>query len=245
MGKKDDQDDWAFKLDSDVTNNTESESLMMDGSVFDDTNSSVRELKAKLTQNASKTKRKTKHKALKVDHSKRVTKKSRRAVAKELNVDQTNSSIYTQNYCTRMERMTAGTVDAAFLIAIVLGCQFLAPLINEILDEFLVVITNVISVSPELLTEYGWAIVAAALILLFYTIPSILYKASIGKSFMNIYVGKESQVGRYASIPQAFMREVFFKPISVLSVFGILMIFVNREQRSLHDRLSGTSVLKR
>lgn len=237
MVNKEDQDDWDFSLDEDATLGTSNENVLS----LD--NKDVDELKKQVKK---KSKKKKVIKDLSVEHTRRGSiKKSRRAVARELNPEKTKTDIYKQKYCSKAERLIADGIDLGLIIGIVFGSQFITPMINKIIDDFLIIITSLLPLTPEFLAANGWIGVSIIGIFFLYSIPSILFKKSIGKSLLNLYIGKNSQVGRYANLPQAFMRELVFKPISILSVFGILMMLVNRDSRALHDRLSGTAVLKR
>ena len=237
MAKKENQDDWDFSLDEDATLGTSNENILG----LDDKN--VGDLKKKVKRRPVKKKVLN---DLSVEHTRRGSvKKSRRAVARELNTEKTKTDIYKVKYCSKIERITAGGIDLALLVGIVFGSHFISPMINKIIDDFLIIITSFLPLTPEFLAANGWIGVSLIGVFILYIVPSILFKRSIGKSFLNLYVGKNSQAGRNANFAQAIMRELVFKPISILSIFGLLMMLVNRESRALHDRLSGTAVLKK
>lgn len=70
-------------------------------------------------------------------------------------------------------------------------------------------------------------------------------------SYTNTSVGKKalglSIRGKYQyelSVSQALLRELIFKPLSLISVVGGLWAFVDKEKRSLHDILSATLVIE-
>lgn len=243
MGSDKDQDDWSFEIKDDTT---KSETLKVDESVFDDTNTSVRNLKSKVSSTGSKTKKRTeKYKSLKIDEEKRVVKKSRRAIARELNPNSRASAthLFVQRYANIHERIAADLIDTAMVVVFVFAAKFFAPVFSQYTSKGVESISS-FGVNSPLVAEYSWLFIAIALILIFYTIPSILYRRSMGKSMFNLYIGSEAKTATKANFIQTLFRELIFKPISICSLFGILMIMVGKNQRSLHDRLTGTSVLK-
>ena len=68
------------------------------------------------------------------------------------------------------------------------------------------------------------------------------YNKSVGKNIMGLKV-----VGVKAdsiSWNIAFQREMLFKPVSILSILGILYPFIRRNGQTLHDVLASTRVVK-
>lgn len=64
---------------------------------------------------------------------------------------------------------------------------------------------------------------------------------TIGKNIMGIKVLGNTEDS--ISIKVAFMREMIFKPISFLTIIGILYPFIKDEGDPFHDSLSGTQVI--
>lgn len=64
---------------------------------------------------------------------------------------------------------------------------------------------------------------------------------TVGKKIMDLEV---RDIDRPTiTISQAFLREMILKPLSIISIFGILYVFVNKERKTLHDILSLTFVV--
>lgn len=72
------------------------------------------------------------------------------------------------------------------------------------------------------------------------SVPHIIFGASFGKKMMNVKVfGSERQP---AGFLQSFMREIILKPVSLISVLGVMMCFFSKKRKMLHDHLVNTEV---
>ena len=47
----------------------------------------------------------------------------------------------------------------------------------------------------------------------------------------------------FMPIGKTFMRELFLKPISMVSIFGLAMYFFNDNKQTLHDKICETVVI--
>lgn len=72
-------------------------------------------------------------------------------------------------------------------------------------------------------------------------LPAMYSKKTPGKSMMNIYIG-HGTMGEKPSKGAIFMRELIFKPLTILSVIGVLIGLKNDGSRCLHDMITGTAL---
>lgn len=104
---------------------------------------------------------------------------------------------------------------------------------------------SVASFIPHDLRNYGdQYLLAAVFFFAFYLIVVVLFTAvsgrSIGKKFTRLIVKSTDESS--VSFVQVLWRELIVKPISVISIVGILFYFIEGKRRMLHDYLSGTSL---
>jgi uncharacterized RDD family membrane protein YckC len=66
---------------------------------------------------------------------------------------------------------------------------------------------------------------------------------SVGKKVMGLYV--RNKYNHTISLPQAFLREMIYKPLSALSIVGVLYALINDEKKTLHDLLASTIVVSK
>lgn len=140
-----------------------------------------------------------------------------------------------------IDRIVAGVIDLAYLGGIVFSAQFFVPMVRK---EYLkILIERGINqmLAPEVLDNYiQMGIVAVSLIVL-YLFPTFLFGKSIGKIFRGQRIGKVKD-GVSISRFMAVIREVILRPISLVSVIGILMMFFGDKRQALHDKILQTSV---
>lgn len=82
-----------------------------------------------------------------------------------------------------------------------------------------------------------------SLVATFYGIvmPVAFYNNTIGKKFLNL---KVRGVDKYTlTISEAFIREIIYKPISIVCIAGFFVPFYNKEKQSVHDKLANTIVI--
>jgi uncharacterized RDD family membrane protein YckC len=77
---------------------------------------------------------------------------------------------------------------------------------------------------------------------LLYILPLLIFQRSLGKMILKIRIHYVME--NTPSITNIFLREAIFKPLSILTLFGIGMIYFDDENRALHDRLGKTLVVK-
>ena len=79
------------------------------------------------------------------------------------------------------------------------------------------------------------------LFLLLYIFPVFSMKRTIGKVFIKIEIEdiNDGLVGGFRVV----LREIVLKPISILTIIGIVIAFTNKKKRSLHDYLTATYII--
>ncbi len=140
-----------------------------------------------------------------------------------------------------VKRLVAGFIDIGILGALGFSAQFLIPMVKKEYIKILVSQGIDQMLDPSILNQYLWIATASALILLFFVLPTIMMRKSIGKSVQGLRVGYSND-GVSISKGEAFVREIILRPISVLSVIGIVLMFTNKKNQALHDLILKTSV---
>lgn len=135
-------------------------------------------------------------------------------------------------------RIQASLVDLIYIASLGFAGWMLFSKYQQVIERGLPsgLLANV--PSPELVLEFSISILA---ILFFHIFPTCWYRKSFGKKIFSLRIGwKEDDCG----VPKkaVLWRELVAKPLSLISVFGLLLIFTNKKRRALHDFLSGTVV---
>lgn len=74
----------------------------------------------------------------------------------------------------------------------------------------------------------------------FSVFPTILFGKSVGKTFVGVKVyGKGIEPLGYL---KTFMREILFRPLSLISILGALICYLSPQRKMLHDHLVGSVV---
>ncbi len=81
----------------------------------------------------------------------------------------------------------------------------------------------------------------ALLVFFFHLVPTAISKKSIGKKLFSLRVGNKFEDSGTSKFV-VFIRELIIKPISCLSIIGILCMFINLKRRTLHDFICSTAV---
>lgn len=74
----------------------------------------------------------------------------------------------------------------------------------------------------------------------FVSIPHILFGASFGKKMMNVKVFGLDRVP--VGFLQSLIREIFLKPLSFVSVLGVVICFFSKKRKMMHDHILNTEV---
>lgn len=80
-----------------------------------------------------------------------------------------------------------------------------------------------------------------AIYFLFICFPMAFFNRTLGKKMVGIYVYGDNSFN--LSMMRVFLREFILKPISILSVIGIVVLFFNKKRKTLHDFILKTVVV--
>ncbi len=173
-----------------------------------------------------------------LDESSVPARKSRRQLAKE----EGGTSIKGRDIidpAAHWRRGLAFSVDLVILILIVAlgqGASVMFSDFGQSIKEFL---------GPEMVNtiplDVGGVVIAFAIHFLLIIVPMASSQKSIGKKIFKLKI--LGTLKPKAPLGVIVIREYIAKPISIISVIGILMIPLNMRRRGLHDFISGTLVL--
>ncbi len=146
------------------------------------------------------------------------------------------------NYADPIKRLLAQCLDC-------IGVVLLFYVVNTLRIPFYHVFMNLINyfkISIELtLVEYqyfSFYILAFSVYFFYFVVITAFYNQTLGKKFLSIRVREEQRFS--LAISDMFMREMIYKPVSFLSVVGLLMSFSHKKRRCLHDVMSRTIVIE-
>jgi len=135
-------------------------------------------------------------------------------------------------------RMKASVVDVIFVATICGGTWMSYPFWKIYLETNLPPGLLGGFSHPEKVLEFS---VVALVYIFFYLLPTCTRRKSLGKKLFDLRVGHRED-DRPLSKKAMLWREVIVKPLSVLSLVGLLIALINENRRTLHDYLSGTTV---
>ncbi len=90
--------------------------------------------------------------------------------------------------------------------------------------------------------KYGLYVVIFLSFFIFQVVLQAFYNRTVGKYFLGISIRNDESFT--LKISDVFVREIIFKPLSLVSVIGILMSFFNKNRKMLHDLLAKTLVIE-
>jgi uncharacterized RDD family membrane protein YckC len=208
---------------------------------FDVTQSSLRvsrqSSKSVRASGASPKKGRAKAKKMKVDVGIR-KKKSRAAVAREAQKKAEQELIHT---ASANKRLTSYLIDLA-IVGVVAGAFFhFYPQVYQHVIE--IMSQNKISqtLPPSQFKAILIGIPTLIAGLLFVVIPGIAFRKSPGKMITKTNVNHVN-LDKDLGTPILVLRETIFKLLSIATVIGLLLPFVDKKRRALHDILTGTAV---
>ena len=97
------------------------------------------------------------------------------------------------------------------------------------------------TLDPALLDNLlmGAFVAITSFLLVFF--PAMSFNKTPGKSMMKIRIGHHT-IGERPGKMALLLRELIFKPISVVSIIGLLIGIKNDGNRCLHDMILGTAL---
>lgn len=135
-------------------------------------------------------------------------------------------------------RIKASVIDLLFVSVFMIASLLSFPLYRTYLERSLPsgMLANV--PYPQLVLEYT---IPFLVFLFLHIFPSCIWRKSLGKKLCDIRIGWQDED---CGVPKKAIlwRELIAKPLSVISVLGLLLAFTNKRFRTLHDFLSGTVV---
>jgi uncharacterized RDD family membrane protein YckC len=180
----------------------------------------------------------SKKKKLTVEESGQAQRKSRRQMARDAGGTSMGGRDIV-DAASHGKRMLAFVIDLIVIALCIVVGQFITvffPGMGKSIEEFL---------GPEIIASIpvnvGGLCFAFLIHLIGVTVPTASTQKSLGKKLMKIKI-----IGVLKPKPPlgvVFIREYIAKPISILSVIGIMIIFLNRKHRGLHDFIAGTYLL--
>ena len=135
-------------------------------------------------------------------------------------------------------RIKSFIVDIIFQSVLIGAGFFVFPFIQQYLERYLPSGLLAGLPYPDKILQ---SLLPILLLFFFHIIPTCTSRKSIGKKMFSIRIGSKFEDGK-VSKKAVFIREVFIKPLGLLSVLGILLIFINSKRRALHDYICGTTV---
>lgn|GEM_PF-2620805 len=168
-------------------------------------------------------------------HSKR---KSRSELAKEyLREEDIKQEDHPDDiYGSPIRRAFAASIDLVLIaFALILILTYKSDLWIELELQFFGL--NDVGQGP-LLTYFGS--LGFCLYLIIAVLPSIVFGRSLGKALSGVKIYDEEQ--RPLGFVKTLVREVLFRPLSVLSVVGVLACCFSKKRKMLHDYLIGSNV---
>jgi uncharacterized RDD family membrane protein YckC len=172
---------------------------------------------------------------LKLDFQSVPEKRSRRTSNESVAKYKTKDNTYVASISQRIKSFV---ID---LFTIVL-LGFASNLLKEISTEHLLpLIGSDLSFKDFRKDELIVAVNFFLLFLLLYIFPVFSMKRTIGKVFTKIEIEdiNNGLVGGFRVV----LREIVLKPISILTIIGIVIAFTNKKKRSLHDYLTATYII--
>jgi uncharacterized RDD family membrane protein YckC len=133
-------------------------------------------------------------------------------------------------------------VDSLFIFCLIKTAIFFGPLFFKLVYLFLEKYHLELWISDKILLQV--LVYGESFLMLFFlvVIPVAFFNTSLGKKLMGLRVRGDNKYT--LSINQAFQRELFYKPLGLIFLVGIGMPFFDKKKKSLHDKITGTFVIK-
>jgi uncharacterized RDD family membrane protein YckC len=222
-GNNQDDDNWDFKIDS---KDLESANLKKKPKKAVGAAPDINSLKRK------------KKKKLSITEPVKKKRLSRSAIAKRDAAAQAYAELMPPGF---VSRFMATILDYAIVVGIVVGIYFLQPTLKYYYVAELAKRGINQTLDPQTLQMLLVIPLSVILVFFIHLVPAMKFKATIGKSVFKMRIGHHT-IGERPSKFAIFMREALLKPISIVSVLGVLIGLKNDGNRPLHDMLCGTAL---
>lgn len=172
-----------------------------------------------------------------------VKPKTRQELYRELSKDEkvmTDEDHF--DFPTPLERGVSQVIDIFFMFVLIKLLAFLVPYEVKIIDYFLDGYHIQFMFGQEAMVKTVF--ISQVVLAVYFTIlvPGAFFHSSLGKKITKIRVRGENKYT--LSLTQVFMREIIWKPLGMALLIGFILPFFDKKKRSLHDRFSGTIVVK-
>jgi uncharacterized RDD family membrane protein YckC len=140
------------------------------------------------------------------------------------------------------QRGIAFLIDCVFIFFLIEVAIFLRPLLFKIIYHFLDNYHLELWFSDAILMQT--LLYAESFLMLFFmvVIPLAFFNTSLGKKITGLRVRGDDKYT--LSITQAFQRELFYKPLGLACLVGVVLPFFDKKKKSLHDKITRTFVIK-
>jgi uncharacterized RDD family membrane protein YckC len=222
-GSNQDDDNWEFKLDSKdlETANLKKKAKKASGATPDINSVHKPKRKKKLSVNNPRKKQ-----------------GSRSAIARRTAAAEAYAELMAPSF---LNRIFATIFDYGFVAAMGYGSYLLRPHLEYYYIEELAKRGINQTLDPATLEKFLIIPVFIVLVFLLHLVPAMKFNATIGKSLFKMRISGHT-IGERASKKAIFMREAIFKPVSIVSVIGLLVGLKNEGNRPLHDMICGTAL---
>lgn len=146
------------------------------------------------------------------------------------------------DFSSPIQRGLGLLIDAAFLFGIYKLIWKLSSVevkvINYFLDKYKLqfMFGEAALLKVVLVASLGFALILAVVI------PAAFFNSSLGKKLTKQRIRGDEKYT--LSISQAFCRELIWKPLSIACVIGFVLPFFDKKKKSLHDKMSGTFIIR-
>lgn len=211
-----DENDWGFKLDKEASPKKKTKKIVNKPLL----NSSRKENKLNLDSNS------------------KPARKSRRQMAREAG----GTSIKGRDIvdpAAHWRRGLAFLVDAVITVLIIGLGQIVATMYTELSESIVELLgPSIVGTIP---LDIGGLVIAFVIHFIVVAIPTASSQKSIGKKLFKLKI--IGTLKAKAPLGVIIIREYIAKPISIISLIGIVIIPLNKKRKGLHDFISGTVVL--
>ncbi len=147
------------------------------------------------------------------------------------------------NYANPFKRFLAFMLD----LAIIYGLSFLSKFLLLPIYRLNLMILERYKYNLDVLKVdyyfYGQFIVAFLIYFLLIVVATAFYNKTLGKKILGLSVRGDDKFT--LRVTDVFLREVILKPLSIVSVFGIIICFFHKKRKTLHDLLLRTLVIEK
>lgn len=141
------------------------------------------------------------------------------------------------------KRAIAFIIDMVILAIIGIVVFYTAPISRKILQTFLDRYKLELFFPESVMMNIILTINGIIAIFFFVVIPVAFYNHSFGKKLLGLKVRSAEKFR--VNLPQAWQRELIYKPLGILLVIGFFIPFFNKKKQALHDLLAETLVIEK